>query len=110
MPTLTYVREKLGKQKRRAGSFRVIIDRIDSDTFYYDLLLWILVPVAYGEELLGDLNEEYSLRHSSHGVAGAKAWYRAQVARTLKDYFWSKIERVAAIGTLIDLLDQWFRK
>lgn len=68
-----------------------------------------MIPVAYGEELLGDLSEEYSLRHQTDGEAGARTWYREQVARTLKDCVWKKIERLAAIGTLIDLASRWFK-
>ena len=110
MPAFGYVQGRLLKRRRKTASFKKIIDRIDSDTFYWDLLLWLVIPVAYGEELLGDLNEEYSDRHSTNGEAGAKAWYRDQVARTLKDCLWKRIERMAAVGTLIDLLDRWFRK
>jgi hypothetical protein len=110
MPTVVYIQSRLTRRKRKIASFKKIVDRIDSDTFYWDLSLWVVIPVAYGEELLGDLNEEYLLRYSKDGKGGARNWYRNQVARTLKDCLWKKVERLAAIGTLIDLLDRWFRK
>jgi hypothetical protein len=80
------------------------------ENFYWDLLLWFVLPVAYGEELLGDLNEEYLLRLSSEGEGRARTWYRDQVVRTVTDNLWQKLERIAIVGALIDLLDRWFRR
>jgi len=110
LPPMTYVQRKLISRQSKTHSFRKIIARVDCDTFYWDLLLWLVLPGGYSEALLGDLNEEYMLRHSSEGEAGARIWYRNQTTLTLKDFFWKNIERWAALGTLIDLLDRWLRK
>ena len=110
MPTFMYVLTHLTRRERKVKSLKMIIERIDSATFYCDLLLWAVTPSSYSEELLGDLNEEYLLRRSTDGERVAKTWYRDQVTRTLKDCLWKRIERMAAVGTLIDLLDRWFRK
>lgn len=106
---LTHMQHMGFNRQRKVLSLKRISSRIDRDTFYLDLLLWLVIPSAYSEELLGDLDEEYLLRTSAEGEAGARAWYLDQVATTVKDLVWKKIERVAAIGTLIDLLGRWFR-
>jgi hypothetical protein len=95
--------------KRKNDSFSRIVSRIDSDTFYWDLFLWLVVP-GDSDTLLGDLNEEYRLRHSTEGEARARAWYRNQASTTFWNYLWKTIERLVAIGTLIDLFSPWFRK
>jgi hypothetical protein len=107
---VAHVQIRLDSIQGKTHSFLRIISRIDCDTFYGDLLLWLILPGSYEEALLGDLNEEYLLRRSTEGEARARAWYGDQVARTLKDCVWEKIERLAAIGTLIDLFCRWFGK
>ena len=85
-----------------------IASKIDSDTFYWDLLFWLVVPDARVEEMLGDLGEEYLIRASNNEVAKARAWYRHQVVKSASDYFWERIVRIAAVGALIDLIRRWF--
>lgn len=109
MYTLEYLKRKSINRKRKSESLERIISRVDSDTFYWDLLLWLVLPGASGEDALGDLNEEYLLRNSTEGEARARAWYRTQAVGTLKDCFWEKVVRLAALGTLIDLVGRWFR-
>lgn len=110
LTTVGYFQIKLGDISRKTTSFRGLLSRVDGDTFYWDLLLWLVVPVADAEALMGDLTEEYPLQISTLGEAGARGWYRYQVATTLRDCVWKKFERVLAIGTLIDLIDRWLRK
>jgi len=104
-----YAVRKLDNYDRKVQALSGIISRIECDTFYWDLMVWLVVPGGHSEELLGDLNEEYLLRIESHGEAGARAWYRDQATTTIWDCLWTKIERLAAVGTLIDLLRRWFR-
>jgi hypothetical protein len=94
-------------QKRDA--LKRIIRNPGSDTFYCDLLLWLIVPGEHSEELCGDLIEECSLRSSTEGEAAAKAWYRNQVIRSVHDYVWKRLERLAAIKFLMDTIRWWFR-
>ena len=110
IPPLEHMLRKAFDRKRKAESFLRIASKLDSDTFYWDLLLWFVLPGASGESALGDLNEEYLLRNSTEGEARARAWYRDQVTGTLKNCLWEKIVRLAAIGTLIDLVNRWFRR
>ena len=110
VPPLTYLQNKFVIRNAKLESLRRIILGIDSNTFYSDLLFWLLTPSGYDEAMTGDLKEEYVLRCSTHGEESANAWYQHQITATLKDFLWTKIERVAAIGTLIDLFDRWFRK
>lgn len=107
MYVLEHERTKHVRRHRSAQSFSIIVSRISSETFYWDLLLWV---AGCREEMLGDLNERYLLRISTHGKAGALAWYCDQAIRTIRDYVWTKIERLAAIGALIDLISRWFKK
>jgi len=109
MFVITYAQYILGNLQRENQSFSRIIGGIEGDTFYLDLLLWFVLPGGYSEELLGDLNEEYLLLNSTDGAARARAWYRHQVITTIRDCLWKRIERLAAIGTLIDLFGRWFR-
>jgi hypothetical protein len=106
---VTYLHNRAVNDQRKLQSLSRIISRVECDTFYWDLLLWAVVPGGCSEELLGDLNEEYLLRISTEGEASARAWYRHQVTATVGNYFWRKIERLAAIATLVDLLDRWFK-
>ena len=105
-----YGQHALENRRRKSESFGRLILSIDSNTFYSDLLLWLVVPGASYEALVGDLKEEFLLRQSTEGEARALAWYRYQVATTVKDCFWTKVERFAQIGTLLDLLNRWLRK
>jgi hypothetical protein len=98
---------KAAWRQRSWNGFSRIVSRIRSDNFYWDLLLWLC---GCSEEMLGDLNEEYLLRIASDGEAGARAWYCGQVVTTMRDYLWMKIEHLAAVGALIDLVGRWFRK
>ena len=108
--TIGYFEIKLADIKQKTTSFSRLISRIDSDDFYGELLLWLIVPSVDSEALMGDLSEEYLLQISTKGEDGARAWYRYQVATTVRDCIWKKFERLAAIGTLIDLVGRWFRK
>ncbi len=110
MTTVGYFQIKLAGIGRKTASFSRLISRIDCDTFYGELLLWLVVPCVDSEALTGDLSEEYLLQTSTKGEAGARAWYRDQVKRTLRNFLWEKLERLAAIGTLIDLVGRRFRK
>jgi hypothetical protein len=110
LTTAGYFKIKLTDISRKTSSFRTLLSRIESDTFYWDLLLWLIVPGVDSDALLGDLTEEYPLQVSTLGDEGARAWYRYQVATTVRDCVWKKLERILAIGTAIDLIDRWFRK
>lgn len=105
-----YAKTSANKKKLKAEALKRIIERIDNDNFYWDLVIWFVVPSGYGEALLGDLNEEFVLRQSTEGEANARAWYRNQVVATVKEIIWKKIERLAAIGGLIDLVARWFKQ
>lgn len=111
---LTYTAESLKESyfstKKHSEAFCRIISRIDSGTFYWDLLLWVLVPELHSEELLGDLNEEYLLRVSEDGELSAKAWYQHQAVATIMQYFWKRVERVVTVATLIDLIERWLKR
>jgi hypothetical protein len=109
-PVLDYVGNKFFRRRQKINALDEIVSRLDCDTFYLDLLLWFILPDAFGEALLGDLNEEYQIRKSTDGPVRARSWYRHQVATTVKDCLWRKIERLAAIGTLIDLLSRSHKK
>lgn len=102
--------EYIASAQTSCGSLNRILSRLESPTFYWDLLLWFLIPGLRSEELLGDLNEEFLLRLSDEGEANAKAWYQHQAVSTLMRYLWKRVERFAAIATLIDFLDRWLRK
>jgi hypothetical protein len=95
------------RRQRSWNGFSRIVSRISSDNFYWDLLLWLC---GCSEAMLGDLNEEYLLRIASDGGAGARAWYCSQAVTTIRDYLWMKIEHLAAVGALIELVGRWFRK
>jgi hypothetical protein len=108
---LTGVQDKNLRRQRKIAAFQRILAQIKtSPTFYQDLLLWFVLPGGCIDEQIGDLNEEYLLQLSTEGEAAAKAWYREQVITSLKDCLWKRIERLAAVGTLIDLLDRCFRR
>lgn len=53
------------------------------------LLLGCVAPPGVVEALLGDLNEEYSLRAHSPGAAGL--WYWGQVVRSLPPLAWAGV-------------------
>lgn len=110
VPPVTYLQNKFVVMRAKAESLRRIILGIDSKTFYSDLLLWLVTPSGYDEALVGDLKEERVFRSSAYGEKSANAWYRHQIKTSLRDLLWTKIYRLAAIGTLIDLIDRWFRK
>jgi hypothetical protein len=111
---LTYatwsIEQSFLSKRKSAESLIRIAQKLDSDTFYWDLMIWILVPGAYCEEILGDLNEEYLLKISECGEANARAWYQHQAVDTTVRYFWKRFERLAAIGALIDLMQRWFKR
>jgi hypothetical protein len=75
--TLTYALEYLKYSTTNLGRKNESLKRItlnaESDTFYCDILLWLIVPSAHSEELIGDLTEEYRLRISTEGKADARA-------------------------------------
>ena len=81
----------------------------NSATYYWDLLLCFILPSSYVEDALGDLVEEYDLRRAADGELAARAWYREQVTGTITDRIWIKIERLAAIVTLVDFWRRLFR-
>jgi hypothetical protein len=108
---LVSVRDGIFRTQRKREAFSRILSQIEnSPNFYWDLMLWLVIPISYSEELLGDLAEEYQLRNATEGEALARAWYGHQVITTLRGWLWKRIERLAAIGTLIDLIDRWFGK
>ena len=72
------------------------------ETFYENLLLWLVVPVGWSETLIGDLSEELNLRMDEEGDTSARAWYRKQAWTTAKHLIWDKVERLVAVGTLIE--------
>jgi hypothetical protein len=109
-PLITYAQENVARRKQKLLAWEALITKIDSDNFYSDLVLWFIVPDAFSEVLLGDLNEEYLIRKSKHGPSQARAWYRHQVTTTIRDCLWKKIERLAVIGTLLDLLFRSYKK
>jgi hypothetical protein len=104
------ISEHIVNSKKSSASLSRIISRIDAPTFYWDLLLWLLTPGLYCEEMLGDLNEEYLLRASDNGEVSANAWYQHQAMATIMRYCWKRVERFATIATLIDLMERWFKK
>lgn len=106
---LELVQSRLERRQKRLQSLGSIVRRIDQDTFYGELLLWLLLSSAHSEEMSGDLSEEYALHRVEKGDVEAAAWYRSQVFRTLRDRFWETVQQLAAIGTLIDIFVQWFR-
>jgi hypothetical protein len=102
--------ESIVRSKKSMDSLFRIISRIESPTFYWDLMLWLLTPGLYSEEMLGDLNEEYLLRASADGKRNANAWYQHQAIATIARYCWKRAERMATIATLIDLVERWLKK
>jgi hypothetical protein len=102
--------ESIANSKKSMDSLFRIISRIESPTFYWDLMLWLLTPGLYSEEILGDLNEEYLLRASDDGKVNAHAWYQHQAIATIARYCWKRVERIATIATLIDLVERWLKK
>jgi hypothetical protein len=114
MSVMTYTAMSLEESylstKRSGDSLCRIVSKTDSPTFYWDLLLWCLVPGINSEEMLGDLNEEYLLRAFDYGEASAKGWYQHQVVTTIMQYLWKRVERIATIATLIDLVERWLKK
>jgi len=96
------------RQKREALSG--IVSQIKtSPNFYWDLLLWFVLPGGHVEDQIGDLNEEFVLRNATDGEALANAWYRRQVIASIMARLRAKIERLVAIGSLIDFVCRWFR-
>jgi hypothetical protein len=98
---------RVERLQRRHASFSRIASSIGSQTFYGDLLLWL---AGGSEEMLGCLNEEYQLRISSDGEGNARDWYYDQAIASVRVFLWTKIERLAAVGALIDLISRWFKK
>jgi hypothetical protein len=99
------IKDRLLRNQRSSAALKRIVSQIQtSPNFYWDLLLWFVVPGGFVDDQLGDLNEEFLLRLSSDGEAPANAWYRHQVVSSIVDHLWAKIERLIAIGTLIDWL------
>jgi hypothetical protein len=106
---LTGTQRKLLSLQRRNEAFGRILSQIEtSETYYWDLLLCVVLPGEYIDEQLGDLNEEYLLRCATEGEIIARAWYCDQVMRSVKDRLLHKIERFVAFGTLIDFAHRWF--
>jgi hypothetical protein len=108
-PALHVLKTGFEKRKRRNEALSRIVDNFESATFYGDLLLWMILPDSFSEEALGDLHEEFEFRALTDKSA-ARAWYRSQVWSTLKSCLWKKVERLAAIGTIIDLIVRALRK
>lgn len=107
LPLLICMQGIFIKRRRSADALKRLISEADiSSTFYCDVLLWLFVPC---EELIGDLAEEYLLRSASEGELIARAWYREQVIRTVCHHLWKKIERLAALGTVIDYVCRLFK-
>ena len=109
-PVLDYLLRSTHHRQHKTASFKQVIGRIDADTFYFDLLLWFVLPAAFSDDLLGDLNERYVIKCEKDGRVRAHAWYRHQVKTTLADCFWQKLCRLAAVATLLDILTRWRKK
>ena len=108
---LTAMQCGLFRSQRKHEALSRLISQIDnSATFHWDLLLWFVIPHSYSEVLVGDLAEEFKLRSEADGEGFARAWYRDQVRRTVVEHLWKKVERLAAIGTLIDFISRFFGK
>ena len=75
---------KFLRRQHKTLSFKRVLARIDDDIFYFDLLLWFVLPAAFSDHLLGDLNEEYAIKSEKLGRAYANVWYRHQVSTTLE--------------------------
>jgi hypothetical protein len=96
---------RLMRSCRRSESLRRLLDTVQSSpTFYWDCLLWTFLPSSYFEELIGDLAEEFTLRSETGGPENALCWYADQARRTISDHVWTKLSRLATLGTLIDLV------
>jgi len=96
------------RNQRSSQALRRILSQFQtSPNFYWDLLLWFVVPGGFVEDQIGDLKEESSLRTLRDGEAAANAWYRNQVVSSIVAHLWDKIERLIAIGTLFDW---WVRR
>lgn len=67
VPPLTYLQNKFVIVRAKTESLRRIMLGIDSNTFYSDLLLWLVTPSGYDETLVGDLKEERVFRSSADG-------------------------------------------
>ena len=76
LPVIVYAKGVVHRHALKTESLKKIVHGINSDTYYWDLLLWIVAPGTHGEDILGDLNEEYLLRQSKEGDVVARAWYR----------------------------------
>ena len=109
-PSELYLENRTVAGQQRLDSLRGIVLRIEDDTFYSELLLWLVAPNRYDDAMFGDLMEEYVLRCSVQGEEKARAWRQLQLKMTLKDCMWKKFERLAAIGTLADLISRLFIK
>ena len=104
------MQDNLCRFQRKYAVFKGIVSQMEnSRTFYWDLLVWYVIPDAYSEELLGDLTEEYRLRSTAEGEVRALAWYRNQSIRTVVEHLWKKVERLAAIGSLVEFLRRLLR-
>jgi len=99
-----HLKNTFERRLREYESFQKLAARVDSETYYLDLLLWFVLPSDFVEEALGDLTEEYLIRSEPVGPSQAQAWYRRQVHDSVKVCFWRKLERIAVIGTIVDLL------
>jgi hypothetical protein len=102
---LMSVQRRIFRIQSKNEALKGLLSQLESPTYYWDLLLWFVIPGSYSEELMGDLAEEYHLRNATEGEAVAKAWYRGQVM----DCLWKRIERIVAIATLIDFANRLFR-
>jgi hypothetical protein len=109
--TLASAKARLLRIQQKRDALAGIMSQIKtSPNFYWDLVLWFVLPGAHVEDQIGDLNEEFLLRNATEGEVQANAWYRRQVTASIMPRLWAKIERLAAIGTLIDFVWRWFRK
>jgi hypothetical protein len=107
---LESMRRRSSNIKRKQEALVTIISQVETAPNYcWSLLLWFFLPGGSIEEQMGDLSEELDLRTAFDGEALANAWYRREVFRSVRDRLWAKIERLAAIGTLIDFLIRWLK-
>jgi hypothetical protein len=100
----------LANMKKIEALKEIISLKFDDSTFYYALVLWLVMPPIHVDSCLGDLDEEYMLRRLSMGDAVAKAWYQNQVVSSAKSYLWARVERLVAIGSLIEWMFNLSRK
>ncbi len=73
-----------GFRRKLEGFSRILAQVETSPNFYWELLLWFILPAASAGEQMGDLSEEHRLRSAADGEVCANTWYRRQVISSAK--------------------------